>query len=99
MQQIQLIQISPEELSNLISEAVTQAIQTLSTELQIAISKPHEKEVMTRIEVAKFLCVSLVAIHDWTNKGILKQYKLGRRVYFNRSEIMQTLYDSNRRKI
>ena len=54
MQQIQLIQISPEELSTLISEAVTQAIQSLSIELQTAISKPHEKEVMTRQEVAKY---------------------------------------------
>lgn len=96
MQQIQLIQISPEQLSTLISEAVSQAVQTLSTELQIAISKPHEKEVMTRIEVSEFLNVSLVAIHDWTKSGILKRYKLGRRSYYNRSEIMQTLYNSNR---
>lgn len=97
MQQIQLIQISPEELTNLISEAVTQAIQTLSTELQTAISKPYEKEVMTRQEVAKYFGVSLPTIHEWNNNGIIRQYKLGRRSYSNRSEIMQTLYDSNRK--
>ena len=97
MQQIQLIQISPEELSLLISEVVTQAIETLSNDLQIATSKSHEKEVMTRQEVAKYFGVSLPTIHEWNNSGILRQYKLGRRSYYNRSEIMQTLYDSSRK--
>lgn len=42
---------------------------------------------VTRQQAAALLDVSLVTIHDWTNKGIILSYRLGNRVYYKRSEI------------
>lgn len=44
-------------------------------------------EYLTRHQTAALLDVSLVTIHDWTNKGILTSYRLGNRTYYKRSEI------------
>lgn len=42
---------------------------------------------LTRQEVSKLLKVSAVTVHDWTNKGFLKSYRLGQKVYYKAAEI------------
>ena len=96
MQQIQLIQISPEELTNLISDAVKSAFDNYFKEIKQIKTPAHHKEILTRQEVAQYFGVSLTCVHEWSKKKIIKPYKLGNRTYFNASEIMKTLYDSNR---
>ena len=49
--------------------------------------KQEPTDYLTRKEVSKMFNVSLVTINDWTNKGVLKAYKLANRVYFKRAEI------------
>ncbi len=95
MQQIQLIQITPEELTNLISEAVKSAFESCFLEISQLKKSVNKKEIMTRQEVAEYFGVSLNCIHEWSKKNIIKPYKLGNRTYFNTSEIMKILYDSN----
>ena len=90
MQQVQFIQMTPTELANLISEQLKDTLKTSQPQQEQA------KEILTRQEVAGLFEVSLVCIHDWINKGILKSYKLGNRTYFKRSEILETLFNSNR---
>ena len=53
-------------------------------------------EFLTRKETAQLLKISLVCLHDWCNKGILKPYKVGNRTYFSRKEINEKLYGSNK---
>jgi hypothetical protein len=96
MQQIQLIQISPEELTNLVSDAVKSAFDNYFKEMKQIKTPAHQKEILTRQEVAEYFGVSLNCINDWSKKRIIKPYKLGNRTYFSASEIMKTLYDSNR---
>jgi hypothetical protein len=96
MQTIQLIQITPDELKNLISEAVKQTMYEICQSKPIA-SKPEDNDYITRIEASTFLKVSLVTIHDWSKKGLLKHYKLGNRTYYKKSEIIQKINNSNKR--
>jgi excisionase family DNA binding protein len=51
--------------------------------------KPTEpqNDYLTRNEVVELLKVSYVTIHDWTNKGFLKSYRLGNKVFYKRAEI------------
>lgn len=42
---------------------------------------------LTRGEVITLLKVSAVTVHDWTNKGFLKAYRLGNKVYYKQPEI------------
>lgn len=93
--QIQLIQVTTEELVTLISESVKIQFQELTKEIEVKNQK-QEKEFLTRSETAKFFNVSLVTIHDWQKNGILKVYKMGNRSFFKYSELIDTLYNSNR---
>jgi hypothetical protein len=89
METIQFIQTTPTELANLIAEAVRQEIRTLNRQVENK-SEPLN-DLMTRKEVAKLFDVSLVTIHEWCKIEILKPYKVGKRTYFKRIEIMDVL--------
>lgn len=95
MSTIQFIQMSPEELVNLITESVKIQFNELSFQSTCNVSN-EQKEFITRKETAQLFKVSLVTIHDWINNGIIKPYKLGNRTYFKYSELLENLYDSNR---
>lgn len=51
----------------------------------------HEEKLLTRIETAKMLGVTLPTVIDWSKKGILKGYRIGNRVRYKHAEIMETL--------
>ena len=45
------------------------------------------KEYITRKEVAALLQITLPTVHDWTKKGVLRAYKIGKRVYYKPAEV------------
>ena len=94
MSTIQLIQVTPDELVNLIKEGVKTELQTLSARL--AQPQTDQKELLTRKETATYFSVSLVTIHDWMNEGIIKPYKVGNRTFFKHSELLEVVANSNR---
>ena len=92
---IQMIQVTPNELVNLISESVKTQIQELvnaSTKEQ----PKTENDLLSRKETAAFFKVSLVSIHAWMKDGIIKPYKVGNRTYFKKSELLNVVESSNR---
>ncbi len=96
MEQLKFIQVTPNELVNLISESVKTQFHELSNLLKENQSTKEEKDFLTRHETAKLFKVSLPTVHLWQENGILKVYKMGRRSYFKYSELLETLYNSNR---
>jgi hypothetical protein len=88
----QLHATTPEKLTEAILDGVRKEINDLKKEFQ-----PKEPdEFLTRKDTAELLKISLVCLHDWCNKGILKPYKVGNRTYFSRKEIVQKLFNSNK---
>lgn len=79
----------------MISDSVKTQIQEIKFLFE-GNNKKQEKEFLTRSETAKLFNVSLVTIHDWQKNGILKVYKMGNRSFFKYSELIDTLYNSNR---
>ena len=47
--------------------------------------------LMTRKETAKYLCISLPTLHDWTKKGIIKANRIGYRVLYKLNDIHDAL--------
>jgi hypothetical protein len=84
---IQLIEITPNELANLISECVKTHIQELITATNKEQSKT-ESDLLTRKETADFFKVSLVTVHQWVNNGIIHPFKIGSKTYFKKSELI-----------
>ncbi len=93
MHQVQFIQVSPQELATLIQESVKQSLLIPPT----SSIESKQKEILTRIETANLFSISLVCLHDWIKKGIIKPYKVGNKTYFKRSEVLEVLSSSNRR--
>lgn len=94
MGQIQLIQVTPAELADIISENVKAQLKELFIEMH-GTPKEDEHEFLTRKETAALFKVSLVTVHEWSNNGILKPYKLGNRTYYKYSELLNALFNSN----
>ena len=51
-------------------------------------SKQSDKEYLTRDEVCEMLNISLATIHRHTKAGILNPIKIGNRVLFRKSDIV-----------
>lgn len=89
----QLHGITPEELTQTILQGVEERLTALKREFQ-----PKEPTTyLTRQQTADLLHISLVCLHDWTNKGILKAYKMSNRTYYRRDEVEAALSNSNRK--
>jgi hypothetical protein len=94
MNTVQITQVTPAELAEMIADKVRAEMQSLSVRLQ---EKPTpDKPQMSRREAAQFFGVSVNCVHDWVKRGILKPYKMGNRTYFLRSECLEVLLNSNR---
>jgi hypothetical protein len=52
--------------------------------------------MLSRKETAEFLKVSLVTLGDYTDRGILKPYRIGRRVLYEKNELMSVLKSSRK---
>lgn len=87
MENIQFIQITPEQLKENIVNAVKDQLDSLKKDFQ----PKNPEEFLTREEVAKLLKVNISTIGNWKKAGVLKPHFLGSRVYFKRSEIEDSL--------
>ncbi len=50
-----------------------------------------ENDLMTQMEVCRFLKLSKPTVIDYEKRGFLRVLRIGRRVYYRRSDIMRTL--------
>lgn len=91
-----MIQVTPNELANLISESVKTQIQELVNATNKEQPQNDSEIYLTRKDAAAFFKVSLVSIHAWMKDGIIKPYKVGNRTYFKKSELINVVESSNR---
>jgi len=67
------------------------------------IPQPQPQEttdkLITRKEVCKLLQVSLVTVHNWTKQGILNPYRIGNKLRFKESEVLNALQSVNAKAI
>ncbi|MFL0171103.1 helix-turn-helix domain-containing protein [Tenacibaculum maritimum] len=84
------------------TELLTQ-FQNLHAEL-IALKQGTNKvdtnkdKLLTRKQTAEILSVSLPTIWSWGKKGIIKAYRIGNKIRFKESEVMEALQEINAKK-
>lgn len=89
MKQLQMVQITPEELKELILDGVKEELKSFKKHFQ-----PKEPaEYMTRVDVAELLKINLSTVHNWTKKGTITSYQIGGRVYYKRQEIVDSIIE------
>jgi excisionase family DNA binding protein len=82
MKQITIPTTSEEELRKILQGVVKDALTSYFPTL----NKPNAG-YLTRAEVSKLLKISLPTVSDYTKRGILQGYRIGRRVLFKTDEI------------
>ncbi|NBB27443.1 helix-turn-helix domain-containing protein [Cellulophaga sp. BC115SP] len=93
MQTTNILQVEQTNEQSLLSKIDDLIKARLSNFLSNPISSNVEEDVyLTREQVAKLLQVSEVTIWQWSkpDKGILKPYRIGCKVRFKRSEVLQS---------
>ncbi len=90
IQSIQMINLSVADLTDLISKCIRAELQKNNEVIQFN-QKTETSELLTRDEVAKILKVSYTTLFHWNNDGTLPAQKIGKRVYYQRSIIMDKL--------
>lgn len=88
MQNLVLSPIDPETLINKIAEKAAEKTFEL---LNVQGTQSNQKELITRKEVAKLLNVNITTIHRWTERGKLKSYGMGGRVYYKKGEVLDSV--------
>ncbi len=80
--------ISSEEFFNKLNELERKLSEKVPIPQQI---EPAKDELMTPEEVAIFFKRHKDTIENWTQKGYLKKYGIGRAVYYKRSEVESSI--------
>ncbi|MCK4665012.1 MAG: helix-turn-helix domain-containing protein [Bacteroidales bacterium] len=88
MEKTILISLSLEEFKELVKESVMEIY--IEQEKERA-KKCQDDKMLTRKEVANFLRISLPTLHQYQKDGRLKYYRIGRRVLFKKSEILDSI--------
>ena len=88
-----LVQLNVGDLQQLIMDAVKKELDNLKNLIQMdpKDSEKHNSDIISRKEVCEILQVSLPTLHNWNKSGILKNSRIGRRVYYLKSEVLEKL--------
>ena len=84
LKQIQFVSTTPDDLAELISEKLKQALESQLKEIG---TTPEKKEFITREEASKLLNVTYATLWRYNKEGKLKAYKFQNKVYYMLEEI------------
>ena len=94
MSNIQFIQVSPQELADLINEGLKSQVEDLIKELTE--QQESGKEFLSRAETKEFFSISYVTLHAWCKLGLLHPLKMGNKTFFRRAQLVEALLNSNK---
>lgn len=87
MNAIQFVQCTPEDFQSALSKAVRAELEKF-----LAHYKPKQpNDHLTRAEVSAMFDIDMSTVHNWCKTGRLKPLGIGKRVYFLRSDVEQSL--------
>lgn len=87
MKQIQVVQLTADELK----KAITDSIKEQFEELRESLPKNHPDEYLTRKQVCELLKVDQSTVWAWTKRGKLISYQISNRIYYKRIEVEQAI--------
>ena len=89
MKQVQLFQVTPEQLQ----ADILQGVKKQLDELKKSFQPKQPVELMTRKETAALLKCNMSTLHNLKKRGDLVPVGLGGRVYYRRSDIENRLVE------
>jgi hypothetical protein len=86
--------ISAEDLLRMISDCIRDA---LSLKPQDKAEKSIPEDLLSIEDIQNVFKVSKVTVHKWKKKGLLPFYKMNRKVYFKKSEVINAMQHKKRK--
>lgn len=81
-----LLLLTETDLRTLLSETFRKELEVLNQE-----PKHQENILLTRVETAKKLGISLPTLISYTNQGRLQSYRIGSRIRYKKEEVENSL--------
>ena len=94
MQNTIITSLNVEELVELIKQGVLDALTTQSNQ---EVKKPSSDDLINIEDIQKIFNVSKVTVHKWKQKGLIPFYKMNRKVYFKKSEVINAMSHKKRK--
>lgn len=85
----QQIVLSPLPLTDLVGH-IARAVRSEMDARPLAPTPPRE-ELLTREEAAELLGITLPTLRDYTRRGLVEGYRIGARVRYKRTEVLNSL--------
>ena len=83
--------LQPDELKQLISDAVLQAVDKTNPQ------QPDKEDQLIKLsEASQLLKVSKVTIHAWKKAGLIPFYRISNKIYFKKNELIESLKKAKR---
>jgi len=80
-----IVTLYVDELKRIIEECVTTALAKIPT------PKKEDDTLLTRKDVAKLFSISLVTVNEWKRVGRIPYYRMNRRIYFKKEELLKAI--------
>ena len=87
MQQLQITQLSPEDLKDILKELFRSELEALKKQNE----KSNAEVFYTREETADRFKIDISTLHRWTKSGKIIPHAIGARIYYKESSIQQAL--------
>lgn len=89
IQNINLVQVSLDDMSSVIRGILTEELKKFGEYFNKEVEKSTSPDDnLTREEVCKMLKVSTTTLFNWNKEKILVNFKVGRRVYYKRQDVI-----------
>jgi excisionase family DNA binding protein len=89
---MQIENINAEDFKDEIIKGVVMALKEQNFQFQ----NSEEDQILTREEAAKMLSVSLVTLWTWDKKDILQTYRIGNKIRYKKSDLLNALTKKNK---
>jgi len=86
--------LSAEELAQTIKDSIRDVLDNKHAN---DAKNDSEEDLLTIEDVQKIFRVSKVTIHKWKKLGLIPYYKVNRKLYFKKSEVMDSLQNKKRK--
>jgi len=94
-EQILLSSVSNEDLRAIIVDAIKEAIPTLET----TVKGDDPDKLLGRLEAAEFMNISISSLNNYAKQGIIKKYKIGSKVLYDKKELIEAVKNRESEKL
>lgn len=94
MDQTIFTSIKVDDLLGMINGCIKDA---LSLKTQVSGEQPLPEDLLTITDIQKIFNVSKVTVHKWKKTGLIPFYKMNRKVYFKKSEVINSMKHKKRK--